>query len=874
MTQIAHAAVPVAGDGDSSRLADPDYALSPVVAVRVAGLPVAGLERMRCTRTWRLVDELADVSSRLRREGAELSESLHEVIGGVAAGPLRAGLVALRRAVFAGRRLAGRAVSAEVLGALPADLAARIGAWTVLRRRADELRAALPGVLAEEAREKTAVLKEAVSDAGFRHGLAQGSAVLAERLEAWLAGRPPERQEVLRLARYLARASVKTSPYATFTAGGLGRWETDGPAVATGGEPSWLVMAELDRAVLRPLWAVLTRHRRVRERARLRVNPSAADDGERVWFLSPGPGEPLSSVPATAQVRQALEWVRRRDDATLAAAPGIEPLAEAGLVEYVPPYDEQGPDPMGELASWLAADGPAPYAPAVSRVAQALRAEPARSAGVVRAALREVLPPGPSLPEKNLLWHSAVIPGVAGRLNVSAWRGVCDDLDALRGLLGLFDPDLPVKVAAAAYFVDRYGPTSRLHAMALYRDVHSGAPGAGGGLLRAMLRDPVAGTRALPDVDPPAGLRRLTELRRGFWDRLGAGPITDPTPPDPVGTGPRTNGEVPVVDLTAARLAALAETWPGFVRPPGSICCYVQAVPGAGGVRAVVNSVSAGYGRGLSRLHRLVTLAGGEAPPVGELRAAQGGVLVAECRGLAGGGLNVRPATADVALDHPFTAPDARLPAVTPAELTVGYDREHDRLTLLDGSGRPVRPVHLGMTAQYWLPPWLQFLVRVFGEPSTAMVPGWVFRTRSEPPQEGVVECWPRMDVGRVTVARAAWRMRAGAFPVPAKGESEAAYLPRLAEWLAGHGVPRRFFARVVDVGQGLLAGLLSKDRKPMYVDVADLLLLTGFVRTLRDPGALLVLEEALPDPSQAPRYGQDARVTEYVVQLSARPAS
>ncbi|GAA3162355.1 hypothetical protein GCM10020001_103610 [Nonomuraea salmonea] len=338
------------GDGDSSRLADPDYALSPVVAVRVAGLPVAGLERMRCTRTWRLVDELADVSSRLRREGAELSEPLHEVIGGVAAGPLRAGLVALRRAVFAGRRLGGRAVSAEVLGALPAGLAARIGAWTALRRRADELRAALPGVLAEEAREKTGVLREAVSDAGFRHGLAQGSAVLADRLEAWLGGRPPERQEVLRLARYLARASVKTSPYATFTAGGLGRWETDGPAVATGGEPSWLVMAELDRAVLRPLWAVLTRHRRVRERARLRVNPSAADDGERVWFLSPGPGEPLSSVPATAQVRQALDWVRRRDDATLAAAPGIEPLAEAGLVEYVPPYDEQGPDPMG--GSW------------------------------------------------------------------------------------------------------------------------------------------------------------------------------------------------------------------------------------------------------------------------------------------------------------------------------------------------------------------------------------------------------------------------------------------------------------------------------------------------------------------------------------------
>ncbi|SPL98154.1 Lanthionine biosynthesis protein LanB [[Actinomadura] parvosata subsp. kistnae] len=919
---------------------------------------MAGLERMRCTRTWRLVDELTNVTSRLRREGAELSDPLHEVIGGVAAGPLRAGLVALRRAVFAGRRPSGRAASAEVLAALPADLAARIGAWTTLRRRADELRAALPDVLAEETREKTAVLRAAVSDAGFRHGLAQGSAVLAGRLEAWLAGpadRPPDRQELLRLARYLARASVKTSPYATFTLSGLGRWDTDGPAVRTGGEPSWQLMAELDRAVLRPLWAVLTRHRRVRERARLRVNPSAADDGDRIWFLSPGPGEPLSSVPATPQVRQALHWVRRHPDATLAAAPGIEPLAEAGLLEYVPPYDEQGPDPLGELASWLAADGPAPYTLAVTRAAAALHAsngadasaalhasngadaseamcgpdganapepqpspnganvlellqmepgdggktteaapdgmaaapggiaaEPCGIAGtsggdpetaeIVRAALREVLPPGPSLPDKNLLWHSAVIPGVAGRLNATAWRGVCDDLDALRGLLGLFDPDLPVKIAAAAYFLDRFGPTSRLHAMALYRDIHSGTPGAGSALLRAMLRDPVAGTRALPDTDPPPGLRRLTELRRGFWERLGAGPIpSDVSTSDPM---PGTASRVAVVDLTAARLADLAEGWPSFVRPPGSICCYVQAVPDPSGVRAVVNSVSAGYGRGLSRLHRLVTLAGGEAPPVADLRAAQGEVMVAECRGLVGGGLNVRPATADVALDHPFTAPDSHLPPVTPAELTVAYDREHDRLTLLDRAGRPVRPVHLGMTAQYWLPPWLQFLVRVFGEPSTAMVPGWVFRTRGEPPAEGAVERWPRMDIGRVTVARAAWRLRAGAFPVPAKGESEAAYLPRLAEWLSRHGMPRRFFARVVDLGQGLLAGLLSKDRKPMYVDVTDPLLLTGFVRTLRDPAALLVLEEALPDPSQAPLYGTDARVTEYVIQLSTRPTS
>ncbi|MFD0473634.1 hypothetical protein ACFQ0B_39280 [Nonomuraea thailandensis] len=520
-------------------------------------------------------------------------------------------------------------------------------------------------------------------------------------------------------------------------------------------------------------------------------------------------------------------------------------------------------------------------------------------AAVVREALREVLPPGPSLPDKNLLWHSAVMPGVAGRLNATAWRGVCDDLDAVRGLLGLFDPDLPVKIAATAFFLDRHGTGGRIPAVDLYREIHREAPGAGGALLRAMLRDPVAGLRALPDAEPPPGLTRLTELRRGFWERLGAGPQdTEPGThsPDPgvpgvpggsrehqsahlnsrgadlspqdadlgpqdadlspqdadlslQGAGP---GAREPVDLTAVRLRALAREWPDFVRPPGSICAYLQAVPGPGGVRAVVNSISAGYGRGLSRLHRLVTLAGGDAPPADGLRAAQGDVMVAECRGLVGGGLNVRPATADLALDHPFTAPDAHLPSVAPADLTVGHDPACDRLVLFDRAGRPVRPVHLGMTAQYWLPPWLQFLVRVFGEPSTAMVPGWVFRTRSEPPAEGVVERWPRMDVGRLTVARAVWRLRAARSRCRPRARVRR---PTCPGWPGGWrrtGCPAGSSPAWWTWG-GLLAGLLSKDRKPMYVDVTDPLLLAGFVRTLRDPARCWSSKRPCPTPPRLP---------------------
>ncbi len=862
MTQIAHRPAPSRRDENPDRPAGRAYALAPVVAIRVAGLPVERLDAMRFTRTWRLVDEIGELSSWLEREGAALSGPLHDAIAAVGAGGPKPQLVGLRRAIYAGRRPDRRALSPAAIEALPAETAERVLDWTARLRRRDGLRASLPHVLAAERRDRLAALREAVAGDGFRRGLAQGSPVLSARLEAWLAGpadRPPDRQEMLRLARYVARAAAKTSPYATFAFSGFGRWAPGGPAFRPAPSLTSREVTELDRAVLRPVWAALTRHPGVSERATLRVNPTAADDGTRVWFLGAGHTEMLVSVHSNANVRAALAWVRGHPAPTLADAPGLRPLVDAGLLELLPPYDEQGPDPVGDLSAWLAAL-PLDVAPAtaVHALARALtppettedvpRDRPA--ARTVRRALTEILAPAssdrPSLPDKNLLWGSGVLPGPVGSCALPAWRAACDDLDVVRRAIGLFDPDLPVKVAAAAFFLERHGPEAAVPVLDLYRAVHTATDGPGG-VLRRLLRDPLASAPASAgDVLPR--LRTLAELRRGFWGMVAGGPE--------------------VVDVGAERLAAFAAALPGFVRAPGSICCYVQTVPAHDDVRVVVNTISAGYGRGLSRLRRLVELAGGEAPPAAELHAGQGDVLVAECRGVLGGGLNVRAATADRAIDYPFTPVRTGLPALSAADLRATHDG--DRLVLRDGDGHPIKPVHLGMTAQYWLPPWLQFLVRTFGEPATAMPPGWVLRGGAETPPEGRVDRRPRLNVGHVTLARACWVLRAGTFPAPRKGEGDAAYLPRLAGWLSGQGVPRRFYARVA--GDGLV-GLLGKTRKPMYVDVTDLALLTGFLRSLRDPAARLVLEEALPDPADAPRYADgERRVTEYVVQLSALP--
>lgn len=51
-----------------------------------------------------------------------------------------------------------------------------------------------------------------------------------------------------------------------------------------------------------------------------------------------------------------------------------------------------------------------------------------------------------------------------------------------------------------------------------------------------------------------------------------------------------------IVTVDPATLTKIAASWPPHVRPPGSICCYAQQLPGLDGPRLVLNNVCTGYG--------------------------------------------------------------------------------------------------------------------------------------------------------------------------------------------------------------------------------------------------------------------------------------
>lgn len=166
--------------------AGPGYVVAPVFGVRVAGSPVADLQRLRVVASWGVAEEQVALSGWLRSEGQALSDLLHPVIGRCDRGGVKPLLVALRRAVFQAKAPGGRAWSEDVRGVLPADLTTRIAAWISELDRLTVLEARLTEVLTAEQAASTAALRHAAGNSAFRFGLLMGSPTLADALDEWI----------------------------------------------------------------------------------------------------------------------------------------------------------------------------------------------------------------------------------------------------------------------------------------------------------------------------------------------------------------------------------------------------------------------------------------------------------------------------------------------------------------------------------------------------------------------------------------------------------------------------------------------------------------------------------------------------------------
>jgi hypothetical protein len=880
MSQVTSTHAPARHTGpEQTAPAGSGFAMDPVYGVRVAGISADHIVELRWVRTWTKVDEVLRLTDHLTVTAATLCETLYKLIGDNPHPWLKPLLVTLRRDLFAQRKPNPRVWSAVVRAALPTDLVSEIDHWLADLDLLAGMEAELPGILAAETNDRTEALRAVVALPDFQFGVAHSTAILSAKLTDWLGGGTvaPTRKVILRLARYLARAAMKTSPYATFTASGLGAWD-DHPQVLRTGELRFRGVAEVDRRLLKEIWRTTMDRPEVRSAMRLRTNPSAVEEAGRVVFLGPGPTEAINAVTASSTLRTLLDLFGERQGTTVFEARrrilGEQPdpvqaaeltqfvdrLVDCGLLERLAPFHEFAAEPIEGLVEWLATRTMTmPELPelagAVRRYATLTSLEDRiRWQDYIRALSGNL---GEKfecvLPARAVARPNCVISGVPTTLGVSAWQHISADLNAARQLLTVFDRSLPLKIAAADFFLDQYGDrATTVPFLSFYQHINdpAGTPATPLRVLRRLLsskKDSALETRG--DEYPPR-IRTLAWLRSATWAAIDALP-----------------GDEPV--LTSEVIDRLTADLPRFARPPEALSCYVQIATIDGETVLVTNAISAGPRRGTGRIEYLLDKAGVRSPDRGTPQRTPATAALAEFQWSGDTNLNLRPLM-QRSIGYPFSDDDPDTPALRLGDLAVSYDSEQELLRLLAPNGTIVRPVHRGLLAETTLPPAQTFLVQAFGLNTTQLLPGWALRRGLRSPPPTGIERIPRLRVGSVVLARRCWRMRVGEIPTPAAGEGDTRYLLRLARWLSENDLPRRFYLRVLRQGSArdLLA---SKSRKPLYVDATNWFLLQDMLRALQHDDQFVVLEEALPDVADIPSYtGAGKRVTEFIVDLYA----
>jgi Lantibiotic dehydratase, N terminus len=845
---------------------------SPVVpnfVVRVAGLPMEVLRRLRCAATIGAIDELLNLQDRLRVEGEQLSQALYDVIGAVDDPVVRGRLIALRRCVYRARPPKPGVLDDGVWAVLPADLALRIAAWQQHLVQRDALHAHAEATLETEAADKRRVLADVASDDWFQQGLILASPDLYAELVKWLAARPearPDDQLEVSLAKYLGRAAAKTTPYSTFTSLAEGRWmpASTHPVCCAG---AWTRHSAVEPAVriALQLRRELASWPEIKPRVRLCVNPSVVQDGPMLRFLSRSRGDAVLEVAVTPTLRRVLEVIRTAPDPcyppVAAALTALDPTAGTagvtayldhligvGLLEAQLDVADQSLDHLSELSDALAGCT-GHRVDAIRELLERLRAQLAGLTGSTdgsRAPQRFELigavddtlqalgaqlgwtHKGSGVPAenpvvKNTVFEDTVVAGLDYRFALPDWAGVLDDLRLLAGLSGLYDRFLPSRLALAAFFADRYGPGSKVSFLEWCRAVYDEAHRPGANLGTIFQQPWLAATAGLEPLD------RIKQLRRQVAAQVRKAPVDQ--------TGIRRLDRRALSDLVAAL--------PEFVQPRDSVAFYGQPMIRNGTPYFVLNNTDAGFRRAHARLQRFAARAHGDAHPTLGLPAGSA-MVYADVATIGGSNLNLRLSSTPYEIAYPGSV--SNRPAaeqIRLGDLDVVHDATTDRLRLVWRSrAEQVVPLHLGTLVDWALPWTYRLLMQTFGVSTfcglSRRLSGLLFTPRAQG-----VRRFPRLCLGDVVIERATWVVPAGDAPLRAKNESTLAHLIRVTHWLAEHGIPQQCFVRAAPIAGAPIN--LGKNRKPCYVDFSNQVFLRVFAQIAARPDLMLVFQEVLP---------------------------
>lgn len=880
--------------------------------VRLAGLDASTLELFRDPAASDLVEAIGALDGELDAARAELVDRLHEAVPGIPA-ERRGGVLKIKRDAFNGRRL----------GAGAADRLAREGIEEITVRRVVELeegRAALASELESTHRrillDQRRGLVELAAIPEIRRALALAAPDLFDGVARFERGELVERKArklESGLARYLSRAAAKLSPYSTFTPVGLATLEAglDAPHLETASRADSLVRVK--RYLLRQVLDVLTLCPTFRDSLPIELNNTVEEIAPgRLRFLRPGRwrrsgengrvryerdalvevelGGPLIEAlrrlartgeggrvlpelveslrmelaaeadPASAREQVSAMVLRLLDLSFLLAVPpwpvNIGHL-ETALLEHLrglgSPLGEVT-DVLAELVAletgYAASADPVGAARRIDAALDALWQATARVAGLGETDAYRA--PKGNFYEDVFLSTAPASPagGAMARMPRARAAEMVAWTRPLVSILGLSRPAHALGHLVDAFLAERWPERREIGLLELF----SGFQPVWEDFLRIEARQ---GARRTVDPLGLPELDALEALRVRLWDRL----LELCAPFDE---------EFGAHRLDPAALAALAEQIPPRYRSQVGGALHVQPA----GELWVLNRMAEGIGRLGSRF--TPSMPGELAALWSTSMAARSGWT--ECRAADPGGeggerlelldlmciggdtLNVHAAQTRRALELPgepsSVAAEGR---VSLAELRVRRTALGPRV--VDGRGRGLLPVHLGVAAHLYMPSLIKFL--------SALGPGALSHPFPSPPGREAapgVRCWERLVLGDLVLQRRAWRFAPAALP-ELDGLGDAAAFAAIEGWRRRHGLPSRLF-----LAERLVLGKVVR-RKPQFLDLRSPICVRILCRAMQGAGetAGVRVEEMLPTPEMAPRAADgSARAAEWVVDALA----
>lgn len=833
-----------------------------LVDVRLAGLPSGVLQQLRFTDTCSALENCRRTQRALKQSTGAADAVLYAAIGTPGTpGQLTKELLRIKRAL--GR---GRVPSAETLVGIPDAVAGSLRRVALAQTAHEHASGHLEDAFSADRGRTQRVLGDLVTNPLLRAGILRS----APTLEALVnTGKWPEHlamdKRATRVAQFVHRASAKTSPFSTFTCTGRLGTPGDPEAVSEPGPDSVRLVRQLDGKI----WALLLQDLRSRPALAtvwpVRPNPSLVwlSSLSRVALLGPPPEEQLRLLPDHPALRAVLAgppepvspqiWSRR-----LTQELGLEPddngivpmLLRVGALQAEDPVSEHGDRPVGELVQWLERHRLAqdvPWFPVLVRLARLLGPSPRPTDPAALRVDRQEL----DQTVENLLAalghgvaelgsdlepvHESAILDRPVALTVIPTRDDLDVIGAARSWLSVLDVKWPGRLAVAAYVETLLPAVGALPLLEIYRAVHQELR-LGEGPLAAHLRTWFAAVPRQPGSDTPvtaltASLRQLHDERR-----RGAELVKRCTDEE------QEIARIPL-DLIQEQLRTRVE----LLRSGAPSAAYLQATQ-ASGSKWVVNVLHGGHGRGRARTDHLMRCAGLDPQPL--LPAAPDrpvGAMAAEWTGTHGSSLNARRPVLAAALDYPHTTgPGTEQQRIPVGRLNVRRGATPGLLELIDSrDGAVLAPAHVGMLADYQLPPLARFVERVFGDAYLLHPSNPPFASDLLLNQLTGITRLPRVQVEDIVVQRRRFVVPAELFPRPISTQSWVVYFGELREWFAENGLPSTCYVRAW--GQDL-RGDKAKSRKPMLLDLDSWWTVSELLR--HSGGAqFVVLDEALPDP-------------------------